>query len=88
MKTITSVVEQLIKHQPYTEDALMRKIINYSALAEDFKPNRLEAVKETAAKFIEKRSGDRIGLLVFAGETFIQCPLVKQGLLGSQLEFR
>mgnify|MGYP001160978692 FL=1 len=38
MKTITSVVEQLIKHQPYTEDALMRKIINYSALAEDFQP--------------------------------------------------
>jgi len=38
LKTITSVVEQLIKHQPYTEDALMRKIINYSALAEDFQP--------------------------------------------------
>ena len=56
-------------------DIVMVVDISSSMLAEDFKPNRLEAVKETAAKFIEKRSGDRIGLLVFAGETFIQCPL-------------
>ena len=56
-------------------DIVMVIDISSSMLAEDFKPNRLEAVKETAAKFIEKRSGDRIGLLVFAGETFIQCPL-------------
>ncbi|MEH6407252.1 MAG: hypothetical protein V7767_08235 [Leeuwenhoekiella sp.] len=38
MKTITSCVEGLIKHQPFIEDALVRKIINFSALAEDFKP--------------------------------------------------
>lgn len=38
MKTIASTVEQLIKHQPFVEDALYRKIINYSALAEDYKP--------------------------------------------------
>lgn len=38
MKTIASCVESLIKHQPFIEDALSRKIINYSALAEDFKP--------------------------------------------------
>ena len=49
--------------------------ISSSMLAEDFKPNRLEAVKNTAKTFIENRKGDRIGLLVFAGETFIQCPL-------------
>ena len=49
--------------------------ISSSMLAEDFKPNRLEAVKRTAAQFIDSRSGDRIALLVFAGETFIQCPL-------------
>jgi len=49
--------------------------ISSSMLAEDFKPNRLEAVKTTAKTFIENRKGDRIGLLVFAGETFIQCPL-------------
>lgn len=38
MKTIASCVENLIRHQPFVEDALSRKIINYSALAEDFKP--------------------------------------------------
>ena len=46
-----------------------------SMLAEDFKPNRLEAVKGAAQEFIANRNGDRIGLLVFGKETFIQCPL-------------
>jgi Ca-activated chloride channel family protein len=46
-----------------------------SMLAEDFKPNRLEAVKDAANEFIANRIGDRIGLLVFGKETFIQCPL-------------
>ena len=46
-----------------------------SMLAEDFKPNRLEAVKEAAKEFIQNRNGDRIGLLVFGKDTFIQCPL-------------
>ena len=46
-----------------------------SMLAEDFKPNRLEAVKDAAQVFIANRNGDRIGLLVFGKETFIQCPL-------------
>jgi|TARA_B100001093_G_scaffold518353_1_gene602877 Ca-activated chloride channel family protein len=46
-----------------------------SMLAEDFKPNRLEAVKDAANEFISNRKGDRIGLLVFGKETFIQCPL-------------
>ena len=60
--------------------------ISSSMRAEDFKPNRLEAAKQTAKKFIEDRKGDRIGLLVFAGESYIQCPLtidydVLQGLL-------
>ena len=44
-------------------------------LAEDFQPNRLEAVKDAAQEFIANRNGDRIGLLVFGKETFIQCPL-------------
>lgn len=56
-------------------DIMMVLDISSSMLAEDFKPNRLEAVKSTAKTFIENRKGDRIGLLVFAGETFIQCPL-------------
>jgi len=44
-------------------------------LADDFQPNRLEAVKNTAINFISGRKQDRIGILVFAGESFIQCPL-------------
>ena len=56
-------------------DIIMVLDISSSMLAEDFQPNRLEAVKTAAQQFIENRAGDRIGLLVFAGETFIQCPL-------------
>ena len=49
--------------------------ISSSMLATDFPPNRLEAVKKTAKDFIKARISDRIGVLVFAGESFIQCPL-------------
>ncbi len=56
-------------------DIILVLDISSSMLAEDFKPNRLEAVKKTAKTFVDSRKGDRIGLLVFAGETFIQCPL-------------
>lgn len=49
--------------------------ISSSMLATDFNPNRLESVKKTARAFIQSRTGDRMGLLIFAGETFIQCPL-------------
>lgn len=44
MRTISSCVEDLIKHQPFVEDALSRKIINFSALAEDFQPRVEEMV--------------------------------------------
>ena len=57
-----------------------------SMLAEDFKPNRLEAVKQAAKDFIDNRKGDRVGLLVFGKETFIQCPLtVDYGVLNNLL---
>lgn len=47
-----------------------------SMLAEDFKPkNRIAAAKEVAADFIEGRQNDRIGMVVFAGKSFTQCPL-------------
>ncbi len=49
--------------------------ISSSMRALDFKPNRLEAAKSVAKDFIDGRSNDRIGLVVFAGETFLQCPL-------------
>jgi Ca-activated chloride channel family protein len=44
-------------------------------LAEDFRPNRLEAAKKTAMDFIDDRIDDRIGLVVFAGESFTQSPV-------------
>jgi len=49
--------------------------ISLSMLAQDFKPDRLEAAKELAAEFIQNRRGDRLGLVIFAGEAFTQCPL-------------
>jgi len=49
--------------------------ISTSMLARDFKPDRLEAVKKVAKEFIAKREGDRIGLVVFSGESFTQCPV-------------
>lgn len=56
-------------------DIVMAMDISGSMLAQDFKPNRLEAAKEVASDFIEKRPNDRIGLVIFSGETFTQCPL-------------
>ena len=46
-----------------------------SMLATDFKPNRLEASKEVAKEFVAGRKNDRIGLVVYEGESFTQCPL-------------
>jgi Ca-activated chloride channel family protein len=51
-------------------------------LAEDLKPNRLEAAKQVASEFINGRPNDNIGLTIFAGESFTQCPLtVDHGVL-------
>lgn len=49
--------------------------VSGSMLAEDLKPNRLEAAKNVANEFIAARPNDNIGLVVFAGESFTQCPL-------------
>ena len=49
--------------------------LSSSMLAQDFKPDRLEVSKRVAAEFVDKRQFDRIGLAVFAGEAFTQCPL-------------
>jgi Ca-activated chloride channel family protein len=56
-------------------DIIMSVDISSSMLAQDFKPNRLEAAKEVAATFINGRPTDNIGLVVFARESFTQCPL-------------
>lgn len=56
-------------------DIVMAMDLSGSMLAEDFKPNRLEAAKKVAADFIDGRKNDRMGLVVFAGEAFTQVPL-------------
>ena len=56
-------------------DIMLSIDISGSMLARDFQPNRLEAAKEVASSFISDRVGDRIGVAVFAGESFTQSPL-------------
>lgn len=56
-------------------DIIISMDISGSMLAEDFKPNRLEASKAVASEFIAGRPDDRMGLVVFSGESFTQCPL-------------
>ena len=56
-------------------DIMMVMDLSSSMLARDFQPDRLEVCKRVATEFVEKRTYDRIGLSVFAGEAFTQCPL-------------
>ncbi len=69
-------------------DIVLAMDLSSSMLAQDFQPDRLEVSKAVAIEFVEKRKYDRIGLAVFAGESFTQCPLttdhrVVQEFLGS-----
>lgn len=56
-------------------DIMMALDISGTMLGEDLKPNRLEAAKAVATEFVISRPNDQIGLVVFAGESFTQCPL-------------
>lgn len=56
-------------------DIVLSMDISGSMLAEDFKPNRIDAAKKLAIEFIENRKNDRIGLVIFSGESFTQCPI-------------
>lgn len=56
-------------------DIVLALDISGSMLAQDLQPNRLEAVKKVASEFITDRKNDNIGLVIFAGETFTQCPM-------------
>lgn len=56
-------------------DIVMAMDVSTSMLARDFKPDRLTAAKEVAAQFVTNREFDRIGLVVFAGESYTQSPL-------------
>lgn len=56
-------------------DIVLAMDISGSMLAQDFKPDRLEASKAIASEFVADREGDRISVVAFAGEAFTQCPL-------------
>ncbi len=56
-------------------DIVMALDISGSMLARDFDPDRITAAKDVVAKFVADRPNDRIALVVFAGESFTQCPL-------------
>tara|TARA_B110000467_G_scaffold157547_1_gene172454 strand:- start:452 stop:1447 length:996 start_codon:yes stop_codon:yes gene_type:complete len=56
-------------------DIILTMDISTSMLAQDLKPDRLEASKNVAMEFISTRINDRVGLVIFAGESFTQCPL-------------
>jgi Ca-activated chloride channel family protein len=56
-------------------DIMMALDVSGTMLGEDLKPNRLEAAKAVAKEFVSSRPNDQIGLVLFAGESFTQCPL-------------
>ena len=55
-------------------DIILAMDVSLSMLARDFEPNRLEAAKKVAKEFVDGRTGDRIGLVVYAGEAYTACP--------------
>lgn len=83
--------EQIITGQGI--DIILCMDVSGSMLAQDFLPNRLEAMKQVAVEFVEKRPTDRIGLVIFAGESFSACPLttdrrmLKSQILSAQSNF-
>lgn len=64
-----------VKVKAYGIDMVLSLDVSFSMLARDFKPDRLEAAKNVAAKFIANRPSDRIGLVIFGGESFTQVPI-------------
>lgn len=75
-------VERLSHSNAEGIDIMLSIDVSGSMLARDFKPDRITAAKEVAGSFIADRYGDRLGLVVFAGEAFTQSPLTTdQGTL-------
>jgi len=56
-------------------DIILAIDVSGSMTAQDFTPNRMEAAKKVAEEFVDSRPSDRIGVVIFAGESFTQCPL-------------
>ncbi len=76
--------EQLVNGEGI--DIVLCLDISGSMLAQDFAPNRMEAAKNVAQEFIDNRPTDRIGLVIFSGESFTMCPLTTdRSVLKAQL---
>lgn len=67
--------EQMEKVDTEGIDIVMAMDVSTSMLARDFTPDRISAAKDIAIEFISQRPSDRMGIVVFAGESFTQCPL-------------
>ncbi|HMQ60539.1 MAG TPA: VWA domain-containing protein [Flavilitoribacter sp.] len=70
--------QKMLKEENITAEGIdiaLAMDLSSSMLAQDFQPNRLEVSKRVARDFVDKRPYDRIGLVVFAGEAYTQCPL-------------
>jgi len=71
----------------YGIDIIIALDVSLSMLATDFEPNRMEAAKEVATEFVDGRRGDRIGLVVYAGESYTACPMtLDYDVLKKQIE--
>jgi Ca-activated chloride channel family protein len=85
LRCILFVLVILILARPQTNDAWKKDVegidimlaidVSTSMLAEDVTPNRMEVAKEVATDFVADRENDNIGLTIFAGEAFTQCPM-------------
>ncbi len=86
LRCITFVLVVIVLARPQTHnswdnktvegiDIMLAMDVSTSMLAEDLRPNRIEAAKDVAAEFISGRPNDNIGLTIFAGEAFTQCPM-------------
>ena len=86
MRIVTFTLLVIVMARPQTSNSWKNKTVegidimlaidvSTSMLAEDLKPNRIEAAKAVASEFIIGRPNDNIGLSIFAGEAFTQCPM-------------
>lgn len=66
---------RLKEHQSQGIEVMIALDVSNSMLAEDYSPNRLERSKLAISRLVDKLQGDRIGLIVFAGESFVQLPI-------------
>lgn len=79
--------EQITLNDGMGIDVVLCMDVSGSMLAQDFQPNRLVASQQVARRFVAQRPGDRIGLVIFSGQSFTLCPITHDhGALLQQLD--